>query len=138
MSGTIKPLLVEPLLDESPSGEQSTAAQISNLVVGLLHTYTGRGPTKAWTSIDADLVSVVLHDTLSKGEHSPANDSQAPLVLEMRRAYQETMRPELIAGVQELTGRKVTAFLSANHLEPDIAIESFVLEPLLNPDGDSA
>jgi len=101
MSGTIKPLLVEPLLDESPSGEQSTAAQISNLVVGLLHTYTGRGPTKAWTSIDADLVSVVLHDTLSKGEHSLANDSQAPLVLEMRRAYQETMRPELIAGVQE-------------------------------------
>jgi hypothetical protein len=34
----------------------------------------------------------------------------------MRQAYQQTMRPELIAGVEELTGRKVAAFLSANHL----------------------
>lgn len=57
----------------------------------------------------------------------------------MRRAYQEMMRSELIAGVQKLTGRKVIAFLSADHLEPDIAIESFVLEPLTKPSaGDSA
>lgn len=49
------------------------------------------------------------------------------------------MRSELIAGVQKLTGRKVIAFLSADHLEPDIAIESFVLEPLTKPStGDSA
>ncbi len=124
MSGTIEHPLVEP----SPV-EQSTAAQISNLVVQLLHTYTGRGPTKAWTSIEADLVSVVLRNTLSKGERSLAEDSHAQLVLEMRRAYQQTMSAELIAGVEQLTGRNVIAFLSANHLEPDIAIESFVLEP---------
>ncbi len=124
MTGTIAPLPVE-----QPPAEQSTAAQISNLVVQLLHTYTGRGPTKAWTSIDTDLVSVVLRDTLSKGERSLAEDSRAPLVLEMRRAYQQTMGKDLIAGVEQLTGRKVAAFLSANHLEPDIAVESFVLEP---------
>ncbi|MGI8712483.1 MAG: Na-translocating system protein MpsC family protein [Solirubrobacteraceae bacterium] len=110
--------------------EQSVSAKISNLVVGMLHSYTGRGPTKAWTSIDDDLVSVVLRDTLSKGEQSLVSDSQAQLVLQMRHAYQQTMREDLIAGVQELTGRTVIAFLSANHLEPDIAIESFILEPL--------
>jgi len=131
--------IVETPLAESSPVEQSTAAQISNLVVQLLHSYTGRGPTKAWTSIDTDLVTVVLRDTLSKGERSLAEDSRAPLVLEMRRAYQQTMRGELIAGVEQLTGRKVMAFLSANHLEPDIAIESFVLKPRTNsPDGDGA
>jgi hypothetical protein len=30
--------------------------------------------------------------------------------------------------VEEITGRKVIAFLSDNHLDPDIAVESFVLE----------
>jgi hypothetical protein len=47
----------------------------------------------------------------------------------MRQAYQYTMRTELVDGVEEITLRTVVAFLSANHLDPDIAVESFVLEP---------
>jgi len=39
------------------------------------------------------------------------------------------MESELIQLVEECTGRVVSAFLSANHLEPDIAVETFVLEP---------
>ncbi len=124
MSGTI-----EQPRAEQPWVEQSTAAKISNLIVGLVHTYTGRGPTKAWTSLDADLVSVVLRDSLTRGERSLIENSRPQLVLETRLAYQQTMRAEMVAGVEELTGRKVIAFLSANHLDPDVAIESFVLEP---------
>jgi uncharacterized protein YbcI len=116
-------------ITEHLPAEQSVSARISNLVVQLVHTYTGRGPTKAWTSIDADLITVVLRDMLTKGEQSLVSESRAHLVLEMRQAYQPTMRHELIAGVQELSGRRVIAFMSANHLNPDIAIESFVLEP---------
>jgi hypothetical protein len=37
------------------------------------------------------------------------------------------MGPDLIRGVQEITGREVVAFLSDNHVDPDIAIETFVL-----------
>jgi uncharacterized protein YbcI len=107
----------------------SVAANISNHVVQLMSSYTGRGPTKAWTSIDQDLVSVVLRDTLTKGERSLVADGRTQLVLDMRKAYQNTMRGDLVAAVQEATGRKVIAFLSDNHIEPDIAIESFVLEP---------
>jgi uncharacterized protein YbcI len=113
---------------ESPNG-QSEAARISNLVVGLMSAYTGRGATRAWTSIDRDLISVVLRDSLTKGERSLVADSRARLVLDMRKAYQHTMRADLIAGVEEISGRKVIAFLSDNHIDPDIAIESFVLEP---------
>jgi uncharacterized protein YbcI len=47
----------------------------------------------------------------------------------MRKAYQDTMRDDLVTGVEEITGRTVIAFLSDNHIDPDIAIESFVLEP---------
>jgi uncharacterized protein YbcI len=118
-----------PGTSDSPHAEQSVAAKISNLVVQLLHAYTGRGPTKAWTSIDEDLVSVVVRDTLTRGEESLVTDSRAHLVLELRHAYQQTMRNDLIDGVEKLTGRHVIAFMSANHLDPDIGIESFVLEP---------
>jgi len=38
------------------------------------------------------------------------------------------MRDELIAGIEQIVGRNVRAFLSVNHLDPDIAIETFVLD----------
>jgi hypothetical protein len=66
----------------------------------------------------------------TKGEHSLIRNGKGDLVLETRRAYQDSMGDELSAGVEDITGRKVIAFLSANHLEPDIAIESFILAPV--------
>ena len=47
----------------------------------------------------------------------------------MRRAYQDAMRSDCVAAVQDLTGRTVQAFMSANHIHPDLAAEIFVLEP---------
>jgi uncharacterized protein YbcI len=112
-----------------PNSDLSTAANISNLVVQLMTNQTGRGPTKAWTSINGDLIAVVLRDTLTKGERSLVANGRADLVMEIRSAYQDTMRAEAIAGVEQLTGRTVLAFLSSNHIDPDVAIECFVLEP---------
>jgi uncharacterized protein YbcI len=113
---------------EATSG-LSTGARISNMVVQVMRAYTGRGPTKAWTSMDTDLIVVVLHDTLTKGERSLVADGRAQLVRDMRKAYQDTMAREFTAGLQEITGREVVAFLSDNHIDPDIAIETFVLRP---------
>ena len=73
-----------------------------------------------------------MQDLLTKGEHSLIRDGKADLVLETRRAYQLTMRDDFTAGIEEITGRRVVAFLSANHLNPDLAIESFMLAPRVN------
>jgi uncharacterized protein YbcI len=110
------------------AGNGELTAAISRLVVGLLSDYTGRGPTRARTHIADDLITVILRDTLTKGERSLVRDGERKLVLDMRLTFQQTMRGDLIAGVEAITGRKVLAFLSANHVEPDIAIESFVLD----------
>jgi uncharacterized protein YbcI len=107
----------------------SRAAAISNLVVRLMSEYTGRGPTKARTYMHDDLVTVLLADTLTKGERSLAREGQEERVLAMRKAFQNVMRADLVEGVEEITGRRVIAFLSDNHIEPDIALEGFVLEP---------
>jgi len=75
-----------------PTGTLSAA--ISNAVVGLVHDYTGRGPTRARTTIGADTVVVTLRDSLTKAERTLADCGQATEVLAMRRAFQDTMRDD--------------------------------------------
>ena len=116
-----------PQFDPTTAGPDGLA--ISNLIVRLLSEYTGRGPTKARTHFNDNLITVVVQDLLTKGERSLIRDGKADLVLETRRAYQLTMRHDLTGGVEDITGRHVIAFLSANHIDPDVAIESFVLAP---------
>ena len=105
----------------------STAAAISNHVVRTMSEYTGRGPTKARTYLNDDLVTVILQDTLTKGERSLVGDDLDELVLRMRKAFQGTMRDDLVAGVEQILGRKVSAFMSDNHIDPDVAVEVFLL-----------
>jgi uncharacterized protein YbcI len=101
--------------------------------VRLLSRYTGRGPTKARTFINDDLVTIVLQDTLTKAEQTLVENDHGELVLVTRKTFQDVMGDDLIAGIEEILDRKVIAFLSANHIDPDIAIESFVLAPLDHP-----
>jgi uncharacterized protein YbcI len=118
---------VHAALDEAPI--RSMSAAISNAVVGLLHDYTGRGPTKARTTIGPDTIVVTLRDSLTRAERTLAEHGQAVEVLAMRRAFQGTMRDDLIAAVEKLTGRTVEAFLSDNLHEPDVAVEIFLMKP---------
>jgi uncharacterized protein YbcI len=90
--------------------------------------YTGRGPTKSRAYVNRDAVTVLLHDTLTKGERRLASGGHAADVLQTRSHYQTMMRDALVASVEELTGRRVVAFMSANHIDPDMAVETFVLE----------
>jgi uncharacterized protein YbcI len=103
------------------------AAEISNRVVQLMREFVGRGPTRARTTIVGDLVVVVLQDTLLKAEKSLVADGRSEMVLDMRRTYQETLRSEFVGVVQEVLGRSVLAFMSDHHLDPDMAVEVFVL-----------
>ena len=39
------------------------------------------------------------------------------------------MRERFSEAVEEATGRKVVGFLSQVHVDPDLAVETFILEP---------
>lgn len=119
--------------DGSPAdgrvGHGRVNAELAQLVVGVTREYTGRGPTKARATVDGNLVVVLMADTLTKGERSLARDGKGDLVLQVRHDFQRTMREDLTEGVERLTGRRVIAFMSDNHIDPDMACEVFVLEP---------
>jgi uncharacterized protein YbcI len=106
------------------------AARISTIVVQALHRTTGRGPTKAKTTLGTNGVFVVLQDSLTRGEQTLADAGQGAAVLDLRRRWQGVMEAEISREIEEATGRRVIGFMSDNHIDPDLAVEVFVLEPL--------
>jgi uncharacterized protein YbcI len=119
------------MADQSPEERPPTgplSLSISNVVVGMLREYTGRGPTKARTTIRDNVVLVMLEQTLTKGEQSLVAKGRSDKVLEIRHEFQNAMRQECSDKVAELTGRNVLAFLSANHIDPDLGAEIFMLD----------
>lgn len=112
----------------SPEPRNGARREISQRIVALLKEGIGRGPTSARTFIHDELVLVVFHDTLTRGEKVLAEDERIGLVREMRRAFLSTLRDEVIAVVAEETGRKVRGVLNDHAVEPDYAICAFLLE----------
>jgi uncharacterized protein YbcI len=111
--------------DGKPAG-----AMISTAAVGLLRDYTGRGPTKAKTLISEDVVTILLADTLTRGERKLVESGHFDRVIGLRHDYQLLMREDLVGVVERQLERKVIAFMSQNHIDPDLAVEVFVLEPV--------
>jgi uncharacterized protein YbcI len=114
--------------EDSP--RDHVTAKISDEIVRLLAAETGHGATRAWTTLGEDLIVCVLQGVLSKGEQNLVRNGTREVVLRTRRAYQEMMERDAVAAVEQISGRTVRAFTSANHLDEDIAVEIFVLEPL--------
>jgi uncharacterized protein YbcI len=80
----------------------------------------------------------MLEQTLTKGEQSLVAKGRSEQVLGIRHEFQEAMREESSAKVAELTGRKVIAMMSANHIEPDLGAEIYVLDGPPDPAADAS
>ena len=109
-------------------GRGRLSADISRAVVRLFSEQTGRGPTKARTVIDAELIVVLLHDGMTRAEKTLVHADRRDEVLRIRRTFQETMRPSLVEAVEGLTARTVVSFMSANDVDPDAAAEIFMMD----------
>jgi uncharacterized protein YbcI len=119
-------------------GPGSVAARITTSAVQLFNKYTGRGPTRGQTVLHGDTVTVVLRGQLTTGEQNLVAAGREHEVRMSRRAYQEVMRTELTAIVEGQLQRRVIAFLSDDHLDPDVAVEFFLLEPKQGPAQEGA
>jgi uncharacterized protein YbcI len=117
------------MIGDEPHVRGELAAEISRTVVRALSETTGRGPTKAKTTIGDNGVFVVLQDTLTHGERTLTNAGQGRAVLDLRRRWQAVMQADVSREIEDLTGRKVIGFMSDNHIDPDLAVEVFILEP---------
>jgi uncharacterized protein YbcI len=108
------------------------ASAISNAIVGIHREYFGRGASRARTVMGADYIICFLEDIYTPVERTLIEAGRFPAVQETRSAFQDTMAEKFSASVEEITGRKVVGFLSQVHVDPDLAVETFILQP----DGD--
>lgn len=104
-------------------------ADISNDIVKMMREHFGKGPTQAKTIWHDDVVVAVLRGGFTVAEQTLYRNGKGQLVDEARRAMQDVFEREMRACVERHTGRRVEAFLSANHHDPDASVEIFLLAP---------
>ena len=103
-------------------------AEITNRIVAFMREHYGRGPIKAKTYVLDNLIVCVLTDGFTAIERTMMEGGEPQRVLDMRRDFQRMMKERYSEMIEQLTGRKVLAFLSQAHVEPDLTIEIFLMD----------
>ena len=109
------------------TGSELTLA-ISAAMTELYADFYGHHRTTATTYINDNVVVCVLEDILTDGEAAQIADGKSGVVIDGRVAFQEGTEDDFTAAIERLTGRTVTAFLSANQTAPGVACELFFLD----------
>lgn len=111
----------------SSHGEVLTA--ISDGMVALLKEFYGRGPTRAKSYYEDDLVVCVLRGGFSRVEQTLLDGGRGTAVIRQRMEFQELMRDRFVGVIEGATGRRVIGFMSGNQQHPDMMCEVFILAP---------
>jgi uncharacterized protein YbcI len=115
---------------ERPLGGESLLAAVSDAMASLHEQYHGRVPVTAKTlMMGDDLLACVLGGVYTDVEKTMIELQRTTTVQETRSIFQQAMQGRFIAVVERLSGRRVLAFISNQHVGPDLEIELFVLAP---------
>lgn len=101
---------------------------ISDGMVALLKEFYGRGPTRAKSYYEDDLVVCLLRGGFTRVEQTLLG-GRGGSVVQQRMEFQELMRERLTAVVEQATGRHVIGFMSGNQQHPDMMCEVVILDP---------
>ncbi|MGZ4175930.1 MAG: DUF2294 domain-containing protein [Solirubrobacteraceae bacterium] len=113
----------------------SRPLEVSNAISRLHKEFIGRGPTNSRTTIDGNLVVCVLEGGYTRAEQTLGANDKADMVAAGRLGLQDAMRQAMIAAVEQITGRRVYSFMSANDLDQNLQVEVFVLTPEQSASG---
>jgi uncharacterized protein YbcI len=101
--------------------------EISNAAVALHREHFGRGPGAAKTHITDNLVVCVLTDVFTPLERTLLDAGQETRVRETRAIHHAATEGAYTARMEAVLGRPVEAHMSTIHVDPDVAIDIFVL-----------
>ena len=114
---------------ETPTDRGDLLSAISDGMVALLKEYYGRGPTRAKSYFQDDLVVCVLRGGFSRVEETLLAGGRGTAVIEQRMEFQELMRDRFVEVIERVVDRKVIGFMSGNQQDPDLMCEVFILGP---------
>ena len=103
---------------------------VTAAMVELHQRYHHREPVTAKTQLmGGDLLVCVMGGVYTEVEKTMIELQRHTIVAETRNAFQLAMQDKFISAVEQLSGRRVLAFMSDSNVGPDLEIELFVLEP---------
>ena len=98
-------------------------------MVALLKEFYGRGPSRAKSYYEDDLVVCVLRGGFSPVEETLLEGGRGAAVIQQRMEFQEVMRERFTRVIEDATGTPVIGFMSGNQQHPDLMCEVFILAP---------
>jgi uncharacterized protein YbcI len=125
-------------MTESQPGLGVELAEVTKGMISLHRRFYGKGPTKAKTYAVNDTVICVLEGGFTTVERTLIAERRVDAVLQVRRSFQRAMERQFTEVVENTLGRKVIAYMSQIHADPDLAVELFVLEPSVGDDPEVA
>src|SRR5437763_17118368 len=126
----------QPAVSSTSLGGGHLLAAISSSIVGILREHYGRGPMRAKTYALDDIIVVVMRGSgFTALEQTIMDSGEAHRVIDMREEFQRVMAERYKQVIEEITDRKVLAFLSQAHVEPDITMEIFFVDRPLDGFG---
>jgi uncharacterized protein YbcI len=114
---------------DKPSSHGDVLTAISEGMVTLLKEFYGRGPTRAKSYYEDDLVVCVLRGGFSRVEETLLAGGRGQAVIQQRMEFQEVMRDRFAKVIEDATHRRVIGFMSGNQQDPDMMCEVFILAP---------
>ncbi len=121
---------------DAPLAGGRLLSAISTGFVRLLREHYGRGPLKAKTyALDDIVVCVMRGSGFTPLEQTMMDIGDRERVVAMREQFQQMMAARYQNMIEDLTHRKVLAFLSQAHVEPDITVEMFFVDRPLDGFG---
>jgi uncharacterized protein YbcI len=118
-----------PDAQSTPLTHGDTLTAISDGLVALLKEFYGRGPTRAKSYYEDDLVVCLLRGGFTRVEQTLLEGGRGSSVIQQRMEFQELMRQRFEAVIEKATGRQVIGFMSGNQQHPDMMCEVFILAP---------
>jgi uncharacterized protein YbcI len=103
-------------------------AALADAVGGMVAEFTGRRASRSRAFVDDDIVVCLLEDRATKSERKLVEAGKAELVRLQSDALHRALEPQLVACVQQLTGRSVKLFLSGSSTLGESSVEVFVLD----------
>ena len=127
--------------DQQPTQDGSTSEaarervtsqlmQVSSAMTLIYKEQFGRGPERVRSFYAGpDSLVCFLENTLTPVERTLATIGEQQRLRDMRMLFQYAAEDEFRSAIEQITGRKVLAFVSGIDVRADVASELFTLEP---------
>jgi uncharacterized protein YbcI len=119
------------MASEDGQSQGTPARVLTRRMVQLHKEFYGRGPTRAKAHLQDDSIMVLMRGGFTAAEETLLRAGRGDSVARQRRDFQAAMRERFTEMVEEVTGRKVVAFMNSTHQDPDLILRRLRLGELL-------